>query len=151
METWVIWILMAVGMIAVNVYTAVRSAKHPKKELHSEEVKEQPDDGVNAETVVGIGWVVALFFAARAVAQHVLLWFIYGFAKVHWNNLYFVRVGHGEAWEVSNGDLISEANFLCYLIVVGTWLSMAILTYQTVYNFVRKLIRQSAVPKVADP
>lgn len=70
-----------------------------------------------------------LMFAINVVGMKLFLIYLYGWTKVQQEQLRFLNTPKGRPWEVSNGDLISEGQFVHYLISAACWIALFLATY----------------------
>jgi hypothetical protein len=85
------------------------------------------------EFFLWLPWALGtLLLSIRVVGAKLFLIYLYGLSKVQNEHLQILSMPKGRPWPLSNGQVISEAHFVHYLISVGCWFAMFFATYPLV-------------------
>ena len=75
-------------------------------------------------------WAVATsLLCIHVIGAKIFLIYLYGWNKVRHEHLSIVRMSKSAPWLVSNGDMISRGHFIHWLISLGCWFAIFLLTY----------------------
>jgi hypothetical protein len=88
-------------------------------------------------------WIAASMFLAGAIASdYLLLGYLYGFSRVHRENIHYTYSPPGKSCEdfiLSNGDHISNAqHFLAFPMTLGVWFVLILSGYIIIKFFSRR-------------
>jgi hypothetical protein len=87
----------------------------------------------HGELFLWLPWALGtLLLSVNFVAPRLFLIYRYGWQKVQQDHLRILRMPKGADWPVSNGDMIRDGFFLCFLIALFCWFAMFFATYPLV-------------------
>jgi len=73
-----------------------------------------------------------LMLSIHVVGAKLFLVYLYGWSKVQHEHLRILSMPKAHPWPVSNGDVISEGQFVHYLISLVCWFAMFFASYPLV-------------------
>jgi hypothetical protein len=84
------------------------------------------------ENLLLLVWAMITQGLAFVVAPRVVLVYRYGLTRVVHDHLHFLAMPKHQPWLVSNGDTISNVQFICFLIGIVCWFALVFATYPLV-------------------